>query len=73
MGAETIYIDGSHDGSEKPSLSQDCGACGAPLIVGVSRGAITDLVLRCPACGAFNDTKWGSDSSRVPRFPSPIN
>lgn len=34
----------------------DCGGCGAPLAVAVSRDQFHGLVLRCVECGAYNDT-----------------
>ena len=35
-----------------------CGSCGAPLMIGVQPGQILAIVLRCPACRAYNDTRW---------------
>jgi len=36
--------------------SLDCGVCGAPLAVVSDRQQVTRIVLRCAACGEFNDT-----------------
>lgn len=33
-----------------------CGACDAPLIVGLGLLHIQNVVLRCNGCGAFNET-----------------
>ena len=37
-------------------FSLDCGACGAPLAIVSDRQQVTRIVLRCTACGEFNDT-----------------
>jgi len=34
----------------------DCGSCGSPLAVCVRREQFQGIVLRCLACGAYNDT-----------------
>lgn len=41
---------------QETQTSQDCGACGSPLIVGLRSGQVQGVVLRCNNCGAFNDT-----------------
>lgn len=41
---------------DRVRLSLDCGNCGKPLIVGVPRMRIHDIVLRCPRCGSYNET-----------------
>jgi hypothetical protein len=33
-----------------------CGACDAPLLEGVRRTNVVDLVLFCNACGAYNES-----------------
>lgn|GEM_PF-1673236 len=50
-GAGTVVMRGAEVG-----LSIDCGKCAAPLIVGVPVQRLQSLVIRCKACGAFNDT-----------------
>ena len=32
----------------------DCGSCSSPLLVGISRGQIVNVVLQCPKCLAYN-------------------
>lgn len=50
-GPGTIIIQGDACG-----LSMDCGKCGASLVVGLKREQVRQIVLKCNACGAFNDT-----------------
>jgi len=50
-GAGTILIQGFACG-----LSMDCGKCGASLIVGLKREQVQGIVLKCNACGTFNNT-----------------
>lgn len=50
-GEGTTVITGLETG-----LSLDCGKCGASLVRGVHRAAVSGIVLRCKECGAFNDT-----------------
>lgn len=33
-----------------------CGSCGVPLVTGMPREQIINLVLRCKLCRSFNDT-----------------
>lgn len=33
-----------------------CGACGRWLVGGFQRAQMNGVVIRCPECGAFNDT-----------------
>lgn len=51
IGDGTIIFSGidEHD-------SLDCGGCGSPLAVGVSRSQFNGPVLKCKGCGAFNAT-----------------
>src|SRR5688572_4883549 len=35
-------------------VSQDCGSCGAPLIVGLTIDQVQNIVLKCSICGAYN-------------------
>jgi hypothetical protein len=57
LGGGTV-ISQSFDGTD----SLDCGKCGAPLMVGVTRSHVNGLVLQCSSCGAFNDTELKSPS-----------
>jgi len=50
-GEGTIFFAGHFS-----ELSLDCGTCQAPLVVGMAPGQVAGIVLRCAACGAFNDT-----------------
>jgi len=38
------------------NVTMECGNCSAPLIEGVPTGNIQNIVLKCPQCGAFNET-----------------
>jgi hypothetical protein len=38
------------------TLSQDCGSCGAPLIVGLERDQVKAIIIKCKNCGSFNQT-----------------
>lgn len=49
-GTDTVVMRGSESA---PDIC--CGSCGTALIVGVPRRQVANLVLRCNACGAFND------------------
>ncbi len=49
---ETVFFSGEHTGR-----IYVCGACNAPLMEGVSREQVGNVVLTCPACGAFNEAK----------------
>lgn len=40
---------------ENPGISFDCGNCGQGLIEGMREGEVRNVVIRCPACGGFND------------------
>lgn len=51
QGEGTIAI----QGSTKPNLVMDCGACGVPLVAGVGVNQIINIVFRCKGCGAFNE------------------
>ena len=46
-----VFFAGSQ---EAPNLL--CGKCEWILVSGRLRGSLGDLVLKCPRCGAFNDT-----------------
>ena len=50
-GPGTIIIKGEH-----PGVSYDCGNCESPLIVDIEPGQVRNLVLRCRACGAYNES-----------------
>jgi hypothetical protein len=44
-------------GDAKPNLIMECGACGVALIKGVAVSQLTgQVVLKCPTCGAYNET-----------------
>ena len=43
-------------GQESDVPPMVCGECERVLVVGYSRGKVNAVVLRCPACGAYNDT-----------------
>ena len=53
-GLTSVFFSGN--GSD----ALDCGACGAPLAVGVRRQSFASIVLKCNQCGAFNDTSMGA-------------
>jgi hypothetical protein len=36
-----------------------CGACAAPLLEGVRLNQFANIVLKCGACGSYNDTAEG--------------
>jgi hypothetical protein len=40
----------------KPNIVMECGNCAASLVEGVPVANLQSLVLRCPNCGAFNET-----------------
>ena len=40
------------------NISQDCGRCGAPLLVGVFLHAFDGLVVRCSGCRSLNGAPW---------------
>jgi hypothetical protein len=45
-----------------------CGRCGVVLVKGTSEEVdLGDLCLRCPACGAVNDSRWCRRLNRVSR------
>jgi DNA-directed RNA polymerase subunit RPC12/RpoP len=33
-----------------------CGGCRAALIEGMNAGQVSNIVIRCPACGVYNET-----------------
>lgn len=41
---------------EETGFVHACGGCDAPLIVDVRPGQIVNLVFRCSACGAYNES-----------------
>lgn len=49
---DSIIFNGAGSGPD----SLDCGQCGAPLAVCVRREQFARIVLRCIACGSYNDT-----------------
>jgi len=49
-GDGTVVMSGYETG-----LSMNCGQCNSPLIRGLNRTQISGIVLRCKACGAFNE------------------
>jgi hypothetical protein len=51
LGEGTILFSGRDS-----QISFDCGQCHAPLIVGLSPGTVSGVVIQCAGCGAFNDT-----------------
>ncbi len=34
-----------------------CGNCGATILAGIGRGQVKNIVFKCNACGAFNETR----------------
>lgn len=57
-GSATVF-EKSGEGSTifqglETGVSQDCGSCGAPLIVGLSIDQVQNIALKCNACGSFN-------------------
>lgn len=50
-GEGTVIFEG-----DSANVEQCCGSCGAPLTIGVPPERIRNLVLKCNACGAFNET-----------------
>jgi DNA-directed RNA polymerase subunit RPC12/RpoP len=50
---EFVFMQGQ---DPRVRLSLDCGNCGKPLIIGVPRMKIVNVVLRCPNCGSYNET-----------------
>jgi hypothetical protein len=49
-GSATLLIQGFETG-----LSLDCGGCGTPLVTGIHREQIQNIVIRCKNCKAFNE------------------
>jgi hypothetical protein len=41
---------------ERETPVHTCGACEAPLIVGMGLAQLQNVVLRCNGCGAYNET-----------------
>jgi hypothetical protein len=50
-GEGTVIFQGFETG-----IAQSCGRCNAQLIVGLRLGQVQNIVLRCSACGSFNET-----------------
>lgn len=50
-GEGTVVMRGSAMGHDYV-----CGACAAVLLEAVPRGQVRNVVVKCPACGAINDT-----------------
>jgi hypothetical protein len=44
---------------ERETPVHTCGSCEAPLLVGVGPAQVQNIVLRCNACGAYNETMPG--------------
>jgi hypothetical protein len=42
-------------GTEGP-ITAECGQCGNPLLVNVEMNAIRNIVIRCGACRAYNES-----------------
>ena len=62
QGTRTVFITDNTDpdfvyvqGDSPAGRSFECGRCGRPLIVGVERNQVRNVVLRCPQCGSYND------------------
>ncbi len=52
------------DAVDAPDLC--CGSCEALLVTGVDRSTLTNMVIECKQCGAFNDTReQGMNQSRI--------
>ena len=49
-GDGTVMIQGAGN------ITMECGQCGVPLIQGVNVSQVQSMVLKCPNCGAFNET-----------------
>ena len=43
------------DALDAPQLC--CGACEAPLVIGIDRRNLSNMIIECHRCGAFNDTR----------------
>jgi DNA-directed RNA polymerase subunit RPC12/RpoP len=41
--------------NDETSDSYDCGSCGRALMRGIRDDQVRNMVLKCPACGAFNE------------------
>lgn len=50
-GEGTVVMRGENTG-----FVYSCGGCDVPLIVDVRPGQIVNLVFKCSACGAFNES-----------------
>lgn len=50
----TIGMEGK--GPDAPRLIMECGNCGAPLVKGLGAHQLQNIVLRCNACGAYNES-----------------
>jgi hypothetical protein len=42
-------------GSDQSAPDLCCGACGFPLVTGIEKLVITNAVVHCQKCGAFNE------------------
>lgn len=45
----------SGSGAGAGDASYACGKCGAILIENVAAGSVSDVVIKCHACGKFNE------------------
>ena len=45
--------------TDAPNVVMDCGACGERLIQGCRSNQVVNIVLRCTACGVFNESVEG--------------
>lgn len=41
---------------EKHGVSYDCGNCETPLLIDIEEWQVKNIVLRCPNCGAYNES-----------------
>jgi DNA-directed RNA polymerase subunit RPC12/RpoP len=33
----------------------DCGRCGKALMLNIDKNSVSNIVIKCPRCGSFND------------------
>lgn len=41
---------------EDADVTLHCGSCGKPIVVGLYSSQVQNLVFRCNACSAYNET-----------------
>lgn len=40
---------------EQGGETMQCGSCGLPLVINVKKGQVHNIVVKCPACGSYNE------------------